>query len=121
MIRSFKIIVQFLNSFWVMHVKATLNNNSLHYGAQFHWWGNLEYQEKKHVIKCLVHIAMSAIRTRNLCVDKHYKFIRIQYMSDIVCCVDIGGIDDHHCLNFLCCVDIGGFDDHHCLNFLLFC
>ena len=44
---------------------------------------------------------MSAIRTRNLCVDKHYKLIRIQYIPDIVRCVDIGGIDDHHCLNFL--------------------
>ena len=37
----------------------------------------------------------------NLCVDKHYKLIRIQYIPDIVRCVDIGGIDDHHCLNFL--------------------
>jgi hypothetical protein len=63
--------------------------------------GNLEYQEKKHFIKGLVHIDMSAIRTRNLCVDKHYKLIRIQYIPDIVRCVDIGGIDDHHCLNFL--------------------
>jgi len=63
--------------------------------------GNLEYQEKKHFIKGLVHIDMSAIRTRNLCVDKHYKLIRIQYMPDIVRFVDIGGIDDHHCLNFL--------------------
>ena len=79
----------------------------------------------------------------------------------IVCFVDIGGIDDHYCLNFLFCVqwvkmrgdclfcwywwnwwpllfklsflfselrwevivcfvDIGGIDDHYCLNFL-FC
>ena len=50
----------------------------------------------------------------------------------IVCFVDIGGIDDHYCLNFLFCVrelrwkvivcfvDIGGIDDHHCLSFL-FC
>jgi hypothetical protein len=30
----------------------------------------------------------------------------------IACFVDIGGIDDHHCLNY------GGIDDHHCLNFL---
>ena len=53
--------------------------------------------------------------------------------------VDIGGIDDLHCVNFLlfcwywwnwwpsmfklsfCFVDIGGIDDHHCLTFLLFC
>ena len=26
----------------------------------------------------------------------------------IVCFVDIGGIADHHCLNFLCLVDSGG-------------
>jgi hypothetical protein len=39
----------------------------------------------------------------------------------IVCFVDIGGIDDHHCLEVtVCFVDIGGIDDHHCLNFLLF-
>ena len=41
-----------------------------------------------------------------------------------VCFGDIGGIDDHHCLNFLfrddfCFVDIGGIDDHHCLIFLI--
>ena len=47
----------------------------------------------------------------------------------IVCLVDIGGIHDHYCLNFLFCgqwvkmrgdcyVDIDGIDDHHCLNFL---
>ena len=42
----------------------------------------------------------------------------------MVCFVDIGGIDDHYCLNFLFCVselsweviicfvDIGGIDDH---------
>jgi hypothetical protein len=34
--------------------------------------------------------------------------------------VDICGIIDHHCLNFLCFVDIGGIIDHHCLNFLCF-
>jgi hypothetical protein len=33
----------------------------------------------------------------------------------------IGGIVDHHCLNFFCFIDIGGIVDHHCLNFLLFC
>ena len=49
----------------------------------------------------------------------------------IVCHVDIDGIDDHSCLNFLFCgqwvkmrgdcyVDIGGINDHYCLNFL-FC
>jgi len=35
--------------------------------------------------------------------------------------VDIGGIVDHHCLNFiLFCwfVDIGGIVDHHYLNFI---
>jgi hypothetical protein len=49
-----------------------------------------------------------------------------------VCFVDIGGIDDHYCVNFLfvfselirkvivCFVDIGGIDDHYCVNFL-FC
>jgi hypothetical protein len=43
----------------------------------------------------------------------------------VVCFVDIGGIVDHHCLNFpsiltaqtVCFVDIGGIVDHHCLNF----
>jgi hypothetical protein len=34
--------------------------------------------------------------------------------------VDIDGIVDHHCLNFLCFVDIGGIDNHHYLNFLCF-
>ena len=44
----------------------------------------------------------------------------------IVCFVDIGGIDDHYCLNFLFCgewvkmsghcyVDIGGIADNYCL------
>jgi hypothetical protein len=44
--------------------------------------------------------------------------------------VDIDGIDDHHCLNFLFIiiylgqtmsvhfVDIDGIDDYHCFNFL---
>ena len=38
----------------------------------------------------------------------------------IVCFVDIGGIDDHHCLNFLYVrgdcffVDICGIEDHYC-------
>jgi hypothetical protein len=41
----------------------------------------------------------------------------------IVCFVDIGGIDDHHCLNYggiddHHCLNYGGIDDHHCLNFL---
>ena len=49
----------------------------------------------------------------------------------IVGFVDIGGIDDQHCLKFLliicvqwvkmrgdCFVDIGGIDDQHCLHFL---
>jgi hypothetical protein len=35
----------------------------------------------------------------------------------IVCFVDIGGIDDHHCFEVIVCfVDIGGIDDHHCLE-----
>jgi hypothetical protein len=32
--------------------------------------------------------------------------------------VDISGIVDHDCLNFLCFVDISGIVDHHCLQFL---
>ena len=40
---------------------------------------------------------------------------------NFLCFVDIGGIIDYHCLNFLCFVDIGGIIDYHCLNFLLFC
>jgi hypothetical protein len=33
----------------------------------------------------------------------------------IVRFVDIGGIDDHHCLEVIVrFVDIGGIDDHHC-------
>jgi hypothetical protein len=32
--------------------------------------------------------------------------------------LDIGGIVDNHCLNFLCFLDIGGIVDNHCLNFL---
>jgi hypothetical protein len=35
----------------------------------------------------------------------------------IVRFVDIGGIDDHRCLN-VCFVDIGGIDDHRCLKYL---
>jgi hypothetical protein len=32
----------------------------------------------------------------------------------IVFFVDIGGIDDHHCLEVIVCfVDIGGIVDHH--------
>jgi hypothetical protein len=27
---------------------------------------------------------------------------------------------DHHCLGVVCFVDIGGIVDHHCKNFLLF-
>ena len=39
----------------------------------------------------------------------------------IVCFVDIGGIDDHHCLEVIVCfVDIGGIGYHHCLEFQLF-
>jgi hypothetical protein len=35
----------------------------------------------------------------------------------IVCFVDIGGSDDHHCLEVIVClVDIGGIDGHHCLQ-----
>jgi hypothetical protein len=37
------------------------------------------------------------------------------------CFVDVGGIVDHHCLNFLLFFDVGGIIDHHCLNFLLLC
>ena len=36
----------------------------------------------------------------------------------IVPFVDISGIVDHDCLNFLCFVDISGIVDHHCLQFL---
>jgi len=45
----------------------------------------------------------------------------------IVRLVDVGVIDDHHCLNFLLVnrsevifrlVDVGVIDDHHCFNFL---
>jgi hypothetical protein len=33
--------------------------------------------------------------------------------------VDIGGIDDHHCLEVIAhFLDIGGIDDNHCLSFL---
>ena len=39
----------------------------------------------------------------------------------IVCFVDIGGVDDHHCLEeIVCFVDIGGIDDHHCLEVIVF-
>jgi hypothetical protein len=43
----------------------------------------------------------------------------------IVCFVDMGGIVDHHLLNFplvkcdCCFVDMGGIVDHHFLNFPL--
>jgi hypothetical protein len=38
----------------------------------------------------------------------------------IVCFVDIGGIDDHHCLEVIVCfVDIGGMYDHHCLEVIV--
>jgi hypothetical protein len=38
----------------------------------------------------------------------------------IVCFVDIGGIDDHHCLDVIVCfVDIGEIDDHHCLEVIV--
>jgi hypothetical protein len=33
----------------------------------------------------------------------------------IVCFIDIGGIVDHHCLNFFCFIDIGKIVDHHFL------
>ena len=36
----------------------------------------------------------------------------------IVRFVDISGIVDHDCLDFLCFVDISGIVDHHCLQFL---
>jgi hypothetical protein len=35
--------------------------------------------------------------------------------------VYIGGIVDHHCLNFLLFCWYWWLVDHHCLNFLLFC
>jgi hypothetical protein len=38
----------------------------------------------------------------------------------IVCFVDIGGIDDHHCLEVIVCfVDIGGINGHHCLEVIV--
>jgi hypothetical protein len=38
----------------------------------------------------------------------------------IVCFVDIGVIDDYHCLEVIVCfVDIGGIDDHHCLGVIV--
>jgi hypothetical protein len=53
----------------------------------------------------------------------------------IVRFVDVGGIDDHHCLNnlftderglllgffiffYIFFIDVGGIDDYHCLSFL---
>ena len=36
----------------------------------------------------------------------------------VVCCVDIGRIVDHHCLEMVVCfVDIGRIAKYHCLNF----
>jgi hypothetical protein len=38
----------------------------------------------------------------------------------IVCFVDIGVIDDHHCLEVIVCfVDIGVIDGHHCLEVIV--
>ena len=38
----------------------------------------------------------------------------------IVGFVDIGGIDDHHCLEVIFCfVDIGGIVDYHCLEMIV--
>jgi hypothetical protein len=37
----------------------------------------------------------------------------------IVGFVDIGGIDDHHCLEMIVCFDIGGIVDHHCLEVIV--
>ena len=37
-----------------------------------------------------------------------------------VCFVDLGGIDDHHCLEVtVCFVDIGRIVDHHCLEVIV--
>jgi len=36
----------------------------------------------------------------------------------VVYFVDIGGIVDYRCVNFLCFVDIGGIVDYQCVNFL---
>jgi hypothetical protein len=39
----------------------------------------------------------------------------------IACFVDIGGINDHHCLEVVVCfVDIGGIVDHHCLKVVVY-
>ena len=43
-----------------------------------------------------------------------YEILKLRW-EVIVRFVDIGGIDDHRCLN-VCFVDIGGIDDHRCLN-----
>ena len=38
----------------------------------------------------------------------------------IVCFVDLGGIDDHCCLEVIVCsVDLGGIDDHCCLEVIV--
>jgi hypothetical protein len=44
----------------------------------------------------------------------------INKTNNFVCFVDIGGINDHHCLEVIVCfVDIGGIDDHHCLEVIV--
>ena len=38
-----------------------------------------------------------------------------------VCFVDIGGINDHHCLEVVVYfVDIGKINDHHCLEVIVY-
>jgi hypothetical protein len=38
----------------------------------------------------------------------------------IVWFVDVGGIDDHHCLEVIVCfVDIGVINYHHCLDVIV--
>jgi hypothetical protein len=38
----------------------------------------------------------------------------------IFCFLELGGIDDHCCLELVACfLDIGGIDDHYCLEVIV--
>jgi hypothetical protein len=46
-------------------------------------------------------------------VNNSVLLILVELLTTTDCFVDIGGIDDHHCLEVIVCfVDIGGIVDH---------